>query len=269
MRGRVRRSGDQATVIPPEAEEAVPAAPRRPSRRRVLRAGMITGLGVIAAGAGLVAARRPWFADYATAPGERTRAILPDGSVADLSTDTAIRLAFDGGGRRVTLDRGDAFFDVVADYNRPFSVAAGPGTVTALGTAFAVAREADDRVRVVVTRHAVRIEAGGRQATAIAGQAGTYGPTGIGGLRAVDTTLALAWRHGRLVFLSTPLGEVAATLERWRRGRILVMDQALAARPVTAMIDVNRPEEVLDTLSRSTPIRIVELTPLLTLIYPG
>lgn len=253
----------------PAARDAQARLDRRPTRRRALRTGLIAGLGLAAVGTGWALSRRPWSADYATAPGERFRAILPDGSVADLSTDTAIRLGFDGTRRQVILDRGEAFFDVVSDYNRPFSVAAGPGTVTALGTAFAVAREPEDRVRVAVTRHAVRIEAAGRQATVIAGQGGTYGPNGIGGLRAIDTTLALAWRHGRLVFLSVPLAEVAAALERWRSGRIIVMDKGLADRPVTAIIDVNRPEEVLDTLARSLPIRTVELTPLLTLIYPA
>lgn len=237
------------------------------SRRHLVR-GATAGLAVLAlGGAALLLPAHP-FADLQTGTGERRRLALPDGSTVELSTATALSLTFDASRRRVTLIDGEAFFQVATDPARPFMVEAGGGATTALGTAFSVARDGGE-TRVSVAEHAVSV-AVGRQAVRVeAGQALRYGSRGIGAVEESDLAVDLAWREGRLVFQSVPFARVVAALDRWRPGRTILMDRALGRRVVTVIVDVRRSDAMLATLSRALPVRLVTVSPYLTLIYPA
>ena len=95
------------------------------SRRTVLTGGA-AGLAIVAAGTlfgpQLILQAQ---ADYMTASGEIENIGLPDGSQVTLGPDSAIRLQFDLALRRVELLAGMAFFDVIPDAARPFSVETG------------------------------------------------------------------------------------------------------------------------------------------------
>ena len=208
------------------------------------------------------------FADYRTSTGERRTVRLSDGTTAELSTATALSLAFDGQTRRLLLHAGEAFFTVAPDPTRPFTVEAAGGSITALGTAFAVAHHASD-VRVTVTQHTVLVATGTARVQLPAGHQLHYSGGQLGAAEAVNPDMALAWRQGHLVFLATPFGQVIKALEPWHPGRILVMDAALASRPVTVMINIRRPKTMLHTLRSTLPIRVATFSPYLTLIYPA
>src|SRR3546814_1245553 len=74
-----------------------------------------------------------------------------------LSSDSRIVVALSRSERRIDLQRGAAFFHAARDAGRPFVVAAAGHRVIAVGTRFAVRRDADG-VRVVVTEGLVRLE---------------------------------------------------------------------------------------------------------------
>src|SRR3546814_8615001 len=74
-----------------------------------------------------------------------------------LSSDSRIVVALSRSERRIDLQRGEAFFHAARDAGRPFVVAAAGHRVIAVGTRFAVRRDADG-VRVVVTEGLVRLE---------------------------------------------------------------------------------------------------------------
>jgi len=237
-------------------------------RRRFLRYAVAAGVAGLAL-AGTLPLLPYGLADHRTDTGERKTIALADGSSVDLSTGTALSVDFSPTRRRVTLLSGAAFFTVAPDRGRPFSVKADNGQTTALGTAFEVAHIGPS-VRVTVTESAVAVEAAGQNLRLTAGQAAEYDTTRLTAIaKPADPAVALAWREGRLVFLATPLGEVVAALDRWRPGMTQVMDQQLASRPVTAIIDVRRPEAMLDALAGALPIKLVTLSPYLTLIYPA
>jgi len=90
-----------------------------------------------------------------TGVGVQRNVTLPDGSQAFLNTDNAIAIGYDAG-RQVRLLRGEAAFTVVPATGKPFVVAVGDGTVTALGTRFVV-RMASEETSVAVTEHSVRV----------------------------------------------------------------------------------------------------------------
>jgi transmembrane sensor len=240
----------------------------RPSRRRFLRYAVAAGVAGLAV-AGSLPLLPYGLADHRTDTGERKTIELSDGTRIDLSTATALSVDFTPTRRRVTLLGGAAFFTVAPDSNRPFTVKADNGQTTALGTAFEVAHLGPS-VTVTVTESAVAVEAAGRGLRLKAGEAARYDATSLTAIaRPADPEVALAWRDGRLVFLATPFGEVIETLDRWRPGMIQVMDRQLADRPVTAIVDVRRPEAMLDAIAGALPIRLVTLSPYLTLIYPA
>lgn len=238
-------------------------------RRTVLRGagGLVLGGAAILAGGRVALGPHP-FADYRTGTGERRTVALSDGSVVELSAGTALSPAFDGRERRIRLLDGEAWFKVARDPDgRPFIVESVGGSATALGTAFAVAVEAAGG-RVTVTEHAVQVRAAGRSTRVEAGQRCSYGPSGPGRPERSNGA-ALAWREGRLVFVSRPLGDVVRELDRWRPGKTFITDNTLAARPVTLMIDTRDADQALVRLGASLPMRIIQITPLLTIIRPA
>lgn len=236
----------------------------RLTRRNALKG----GAAVLLAGAGLGVTRLFWPAsDHSTGIGETAIRTLADGSRVQLSPQTALSVDFSDTHRRVRLDKGEAYFEVAADPGRPFSVRARGVSATALGTEYAVANR-DDRVSVLVTRHAVNVEAGGQSRRVEEGESVSWQAGRLAVPMAADTETELAWRSGRLVFLATPLSTVIEDIGRWRRGKIVIMSEELARRPVTLIVDVNRSETILDTLAFGLPIKITQVSPLLAFITP-
>ena len=75
---------------------------------------------------------------FQTAVGEQANVALPDGSSFDLNTNSRIRVQYSTHTRVIQLDRGEAYFKVAHDTQRPFWVRAGGSWVRAVGTAFNV-----------------------------------------------------------------------------------------------------------------------------------
>lgn len=257
---RLQRLWGASGHLPALARPA-PSLDRRALLRNVAGAG--AAVAVVAGTGRLVMGAHP-FADHRTQTGERSTVILTDGSRIELSTATALTVDLTAQRRRIKLLEGEAWFQVAPDAARPFVVEAAGGSTTALGTAFAVTlngRGAD----VAVTEHAVRVAADGAQARVSEGQSLRYGPRGVGAVQEADP-LALAWREGRLAFVNRPLGEVAAALDRWTGGRTVVLDEALATRPVTLTLSTEDARDGLARLADARPMWIMRLTSALTVV---
>lgn len=256
----VRRLWEGSSELPEVKTRTAKA--KKITRRRFGKTALLLAAGGVAA----------WYlsdypsADFRTSTGERKSLTAPDGSLIELATHTRLSMAFDAGQRRIELHEGEAFFRVAAD-GRPFVVAAGAGTITALGTAFGVEYRGGD-TRVVVTESATQIALGRETARVAAGSQLRYGAQGIGALQNADPEIDLGWREGRLVFTGEPLGDVVRTLNMWRSGRIVVMNRELAARPITLIVHVDRSETIVGQLERVLPLRVVQITPLLILLLP-
>ena len=82
---------------------------------------------------------------------------LSDGSVVRLNTDSQIEVLFDRESRTIRLNRGEVFFDVAHDTERPFLVQAANREVKAVGTAFVVRLE-QQKFEVLVTEGVVKVE---------------------------------------------------------------------------------------------------------------
>ena len=181
-----------------------------------------------------------------TEVGERSLLVLPDGSRVMLNTASAVRSVYSAGERRVTLLRGQAFFDVAKDPSRPFIVTAGSREVVAVGTAFDV-RLTDQQVRVTLVEGKVRIVPLPRVGTTHtppvpivnldAGSALTAQDDGPDRVGRVDTARATNWRTGRLVFDGERLADVVAEMNRYSHEQLVIADRNLDDRRVSGVFD--------------------------------
>jgi transmembrane sensor len=226
----------------------------------------------------------PQTSVYRTPVGGLETVPLPDGSIVTLNTESAIRVAETSQERRVTLERGEVFFEVAKDPKRPFVVEAGNKRVIAVGTQFSVWREANDNnIQVVVTEGTVRLEGPaplltghgthptvsgnaaprpGRSGEALL-PAGTVAHAGDAGVlvqqaSAIDTEQTLSWRHGILVFQDTALGSAVAQFNRYNVRQVLIDDPEVAALKVAGNFRATNVEAFVRLLEKGYPVRIQE-----------
>ncbi|KQQ14244.1 iron dicitrate transport regulator FecR [Methylobacterium sp. Leaf123] len=203
-------------------------------------------------------------ADLWSGVGTIEHATLPDGSRVDLNTDTAIAVRFTQGERGIALLRGEASFDVVPDSSRPFVVRGGGLSVRAVGTRFFLRADgADSPVGVAEGRVDVSGESG--RVVVSAGEEIRIGGDALH-VAAADVERATAWRDGRLIFSGKPLAAVLAELNRYRRGRIVLLDRGLGERRVTGAFDARNTDDALDVIAATMSARIRRLSPLLVLV---
>ncbi|QJX02337.1 hypothetical protein HML84_11300 [Alcanivorax sp. IO_7] len=70
-----------------------------------------------------------------------------------------------------------------------------------------------------------------------------YNESRLTGVTAVDPQRVSAWRQRILVFDGTPLASVVEEVNRYRPGRILLLDEALGRTPVQAYLSLDRLED--------------------------
>jgi transmembrane sensor len=172
---------------------------------------------------------------YATDIGKTQSVLLADGSRMELNTNTRVHADVTAARRIVTLDSGEAYFDVVHDASRPFTVLAANRRITDIGTKFSVLRNGND-VRVVVREGKVRVEVvdgqGGAPVLAQAGReviaAGNESLVLGKPVREIENDLS--WRAGMLVFDQETLAEAADQFNRYNSRHIQVEGNARKIR---------------------------------------
>ena len=233
--------------------ERVFEATRAPRRRRLQRAtaGIAAGVAVLL-GAALYWQDAPEPAagaphalaagTFETAVGERSTVELADDSTITLNTDSRISVHFTevSHTRRLTLERGEAHFQVAKD-PRPFEVLAGDRRIVALGTAFDVRLLPDqDSVLVTLVEGRVRVDtvgpadtapgsppAAGRSHTQLeAGEQLVVKPNAPPTVIEADLERAAGWREGRLLFRDQALPDAVSEINRYSRRKLVVDDDA-------------------------------------------
>jgi transmembrane sensor len=172
---------------------------------------------------------------------------LPDGSIIQLNTDTAVDVRYSSTERRVALSRGEAHFTVARNPERPFFVSVAGVDVRVVGTVFNV-RLRPDAVDVLVTEGRVQVHSPiasglpadeGARSDLTAGQRLSIGlpapsqpppaPTRAE-LSTMEIKQALAWQAHRLTFDAAPLADIVAEMNRYNRHKLVIADPALHAQ---------------------------------------
>jgi transmembrane sensor len=198
---------------------------------------------------------------FATTVGERCQIVLSDGTRVLLGPTSRLVVAADGSDERlVTLD-GIAYFNVVHNPARPFTVRSGVISIQDVGTAFA--DESDDSAGTQVTVDSGSVAIGAVNQKGSAGavlNARDRASIDIDGVVAVERSAAseedVAWTQGRLVFRDTPLVLVGAELYRWYGVRLRVADPSLTNLHLTASFSGEPVDRVLNVIALSLGARI-------------
>ncbi|MBD8685179.1 FecR domain-containing protein [Pseudomonas sp. CFBP 13719] len=208
------------------------------------------------------------FADVRSAVGERRTVSLPDGSTVDLAGHTALNVDFSPTRRAVELLHGEAYFNVLPAAAGEFTVNSRSGQVVAAEGEFCLSCD-DASTLLTVSRKTVRVVTANQQIDLAEGLSLRFSSDRTGPIQHAELAQVLAWRSGRLVFFDKPLFTVIDELQRWREGRIFIMDKQLASRRVSLILNLNKPEQMLDAITKALAVRVDRYTDLITLIYPA
>ena len=198
---------------------------------------------------------------------EPARERLSDGSLAEVPPGARIQNEYDPQVRRIKLLSGEGYFIVKKDPNRPFVVQAGPFTVRAVGTQFAVSLAAD-YVEVVVTEGLVRVERDGAGSHQSEPALVSYGhrltlprsaiaatlPTPVQ-LSPIQLSQHLTWRTPRLEFTDTSIAEAIALFNQHNAVRLKAGDRAVAELLVTGIFRADNVQGFVNVLEKSFGIR--------------
>jgi transmembrane sensor len=212
-------------------------------------------------------------ADHITGVGEIAQFRLQDGSIAVLNTDSAISVRYAGAERRVDLLRGEAWFKVRKDAAHPFRVHARDGVAEAVGTAFGV-RRGDDKVTISVTEGVVAVTAPEQEhqseppsVRVVAGLRASYAPGHAPGeASAFDSRTTFAWRTRHMEIDDMPLRAAIDELNRYRSGRIVLLDGPRGQAHVSGVFAVDQLDQGIEGLAATQGLSVSYLTPYLMIL---
>jgi ferric-dicitrate binding protein FerR (iron transport regulator) len=202
--------------------------------------------------------------EISTIYGMRTKFQLSDGTWVNLNSGSKLIFptAFEGKTRKVELV-GEAFFDVTPNPAKPFIVKTSEINVKVLGTAFDLqAYPGTNKISATLVHGKIVLE---RELAGISKQVAELKPSD----RAVyktdekvvnisveeDLDKFIAWKDGKLVFFNDPIENVAEKLGYWYNVTVKISNDKLKRYRFTATFTDEPIEQVLDLLSKSSPIK--------------
>ncbi|WP_353192330.1 FecR domain-containing protein [Pandoraea pnomenusa] len=234
-----------------------PPARVRTAGRRAFLGTMVAGGAALAVAAivrppaGLWPSPGEWGADYTTATGEQ-RAITLAGRV-DVTLNTQTRIRTDNASG-IELLSGEAAVDLPAGAGNgaatAFVVAAAGGTSASTSGRFEV-RHLDGRVCVTCVAGSVRVDHPTGHRVLRGGQQTVYDRRQLAGVTMVDATNVSAWRNGELVFRQTRLAVVLDEINRYRPGRIVLMNDQVRNQPVSGSFYIASLDRAISQLQYS------------------
>ncbi len=208
----------------------------------------------------------------ATLAGERRSFTLEDRSVVTLNTESTLLVRFGPAERRMTLVRGEVYFDVAHDAAKPFVVESAGSTITATGTHFEV-ETADESLRVILVEGRVRVVtplAGKeKEIDLLPGQQLLASRSGVTVGKA-DLASVSEWQNGLVSFHDTPLSQAVLELNRYATGkRLLIRDPKVAAIRISGSFHTSDLRRFARTIAEIYPVRTIESASAIELVLRG
>jgi transmembrane sensor len=203
---------------------------------------------------------------YITAVGARQEVKLADNSSITLNTGTRMTVVYSPHSRDVSLEYGEASFEVTHDADRPFNVRAGKRGFQVLGTRFNVRVLTPDNVELTVSEGEVKVlYAPPRWPDTPAKRRDnlTYGETTLTALEtalvepgyqsvrplvASEVEARLAWQKGMLIFDGAALEDVLAEVDRYTTAKFVLSDSTLRNVRIAGSFRTGDVEELLREL---------------------
>lgn len=203
---------------------------------------------------------------YAPA-GTRAKFNLPDGSSGYLNGGSTVKFPteFRGKSREVNL-KGEAFFDVLSNPQKPFVVSGSNINVVAYGTSFNVEAYPEDKInKVTLVKGKVEVLGKTNNKVQSLGML-TPGEMCVFNKEKssyqfvqVDAHKIVSWKDGKLAFTNEPFEEVVKKLNRRYSVNIIINDEKLKTYTYLATFEDETLDEVLKLIKLSAPIEVRNL----------
>lgn len=219
---------------------------------------------------------------YVTAVGEQKNVILRDGTKMMLNTGTQLFVEYSQSFRRVTLERGEVYFDVTPNPQQPFTVDLGPRSITVLGTAFNIHKTFDAFTLALVegevsihlpnqlastsspimradNQDLIRLQSAVQRRIKAGTTVEFDNETGeLAAYLSPNINKQLRWRTGLLSFKNEPLALVVKELNRYSRKKILIEDSSIMDMEIYATIRLDQIGAALEGLENTIPIKVTK-----------
>ena len=220
---------------------------------------------------------------HSTQVGELADIILEDGSHLVLNTNSEIRVDMQQDRRIVYLERGEVFFEVTKNKDRPFFVETTGGLIRVLGTKFNV-RHRGNSSDVTLLEGAVAVVDYGHMTDRMTGPDATWSPDAtltpnqkfVLGDDAVDnvaitvdSAATLAWRDRKLIYNGESFKEVIQDINRYYDGEIRIGDPALNDIEVVAILKIEDRAATLKALETTFNMTARPVSKDLIYLYPN
>jgi ferric-dicitrate binding protein FerR (iron transport regulator) len=195
------------------------------------------------------------FVELSTTKAHTEHLTLEDGSTVTLNAGSKLRYPehFDSKSRQLTLEEGEAFFDVAPDQTRQFTVLADNIATTALGTSFNIRAYAkENKVTVALLSGKVKVDQLNKNNTLILlpSEKISYDKLSLNLVKTSvpQPTEITAWEQGYLIFKDAAYNEIATGLEN-RFGVTVINNSDKEEWNYTGSFKKNEPiKEVLDVI---------------------
>lgn len=183
---------------------------------------------------------------------------LADGSTVLLDAGSRLRVRYTPGRRDLSLEEGQARFEVAHDAGRPFVVQAGPRQVVATGTVFDIDLQ-DQGVAVALLQGKVNISATARddsdRSVVDLRQGEEYrSRPGGGDVSRFDAVTVTAWETGRLVLNDLPLAEAVRRVNRYAERPVVLADTELANLRVSGVFNAGDAHAFAEAVTVLLPV---------------
>ena len=178
--------------------------------------------------------------EYSSEKGSVSKIHLEDGSTIWLSSGTKLKLDKNDSGETTARLDGEAYFDLVPDPDRKFTVDLGQFKVRDIGTVFNIrAYESEQTITTTLVEGRIDLiqNSGEPFLTVKPGELVNYDKSGKNiVVNQLDPSIVTAWTEGKFVFIDQPLSEICKELENWYNIEIQITDPKLANTRYTSVV---------------------------------
>jgi ferric-dicitrate binding protein FerR (iron transport regulator) len=194
-----------------------------------------------------------WASDYATGTGERRVFTLPDGSLMQLNTCSAVDLAFHDQQRLVRLKHGELMIN--CNPRQPLLVQTRDALLEGFEGRFVAYQDSDcTRVSVSHGKVAIHRPGAGQLQWIEGGQNWRLDAQGAQRLAHMEMD-AMAWTEGLIVTQDMRLSNFLAQVSRYRHG-YLGCSNDIADLRLSGVFRLEDPEQLLRLLPQTLPVRL-------------
>ena len=187
--------------------------------------------------------------DYRTGVGERRSVEIATGLRLELNTRTSVALRSGASSPGIKLIAGEVAATVHLPGSQRFDVFVGNTHVSASSASFDI-RKLGEAACITCIDGAVAVHGGRDSVTLRPMEQVSFLEAGTHRLMIVDPSVVAAWRNGKLIFHDISLQDIVVEINRYRSGKIMILNADLAKRRFNGNFEISRIDHVVANLQK-------------------